>query len=141
MDEAAALKWFRLAAEQGFVAAQYNLAACYAEGRGVAKNDAEAATWFQRAAAANFPFAQYRLGLACRDGRGVAADPAEAYKWLLISSARVTQAAEARKELTAKLTEAEFEEGQRRAAQFRPKIVPGVSYLNPLDPVAELAHE
>ena len=37
-----AVKWFRLAAEQGDADAQYNLGYMYALGEGVAKNDQEA---------------------------------------------------------------------------------------------------
>ena len=46
-----AVKWYRLAADQGNVIAQYNLGVCYANGTGVAKNDAEAVKWYKKAAA------------------------------------------------------------------------------------------
>lgn len=33
-----AVKWYRKAAEQGYAGAQFELAGCYAEGKGVANN-------------------------------------------------------------------------------------------------------
>ena len=38
-DEAEAVRWFRLAAEQGHVVAQYDLGCSYRDGRGVAQDD------------------------------------------------------------------------------------------------------
>ena len=42
-----AAKWYCEAATQGHVNAQFNLAALYSTGRGVAKSDEEAMKWFQ----------------------------------------------------------------------------------------------
>ena len=50
-DAAEAVKWFRLAAEQGDDKAQYALGECYANGIGVIKDTAEAEKWFRLAAA------------------------------------------------------------------------------------------
>ena len=41
-DEAEAVKWYRLAAEQGLAMAQFNLGITYASGRGVIEDEAEA---------------------------------------------------------------------------------------------------
>ena len=49
-----AVKWYRLAAEQGLAAGQYGLGMCLADGVGVAKDMVEAVTWL-RAAAAHGP--------------------------------------------------------------------------------------
>ncbi len=48
-----AAKWYRMAAEQGFVRAQKNLGACYERGLGVPKSQAEADKWFHKAAEQN----------------------------------------------------------------------------------------
>ena len=45
-DDAEAVKWFRLAAEQGFATGQFHLGLMYENGRGVAQDDAEAVKWF-----------------------------------------------------------------------------------------------
>ena len=49
-DFPAAEKWFRKAAEQGDMEAQYFLGAMHAEGRGVPQNIEEAFTWYRKAA-------------------------------------------------------------------------------------------
>ena len=49
-DSAQAAKWFRKAAEQGQVQAQYNLGVCYHKGKGVAKDHVEAYAFFSLAA-------------------------------------------------------------------------------------------
>ena len=43
-------RWYRPAADQGFVSAQYNLARMYEEGRGSAIDIIEAAHWYRQAA-------------------------------------------------------------------------------------------
>ena len=43
-DEREAVKWFRKAAEQGHVSAQFNLANMYDSGKGIPENDREAGT-------------------------------------------------------------------------------------------------
>jgi TonB family protein len=53
----------------------------YAEGRGVAKDDAEAVKWYRRAADQSDARAQNHLGHMHADGRGIAKDDAEAVKW------------------------------------------------------------
>ncbi|MEG2063237.1 MAG: tetratricopeptide repeat protein, partial [Kiritimatiellia bacterium] len=50
-DEAEAVKWYRMAAEQGDASAQYNLGCCYRKGEGVARDEAEAVEWWRKAAA------------------------------------------------------------------------------------------
>jgi TPR repeat protein len=47
---AEALKWYRLAAEQGEAIAQYNLGYMYEYGRGVAKDYTQAMRWYRQAA-------------------------------------------------------------------------------------------
>ena len=61
-DDAEAVRWWRLAAAQGDVAAQYNLGVMCAVGDGVLKDDAEAVRWWRLAAAQGDVDAQYALG-------------------------------------------------------------------------------
>ena len=49
-DDAEAVRWYRLAAEQGYAGAQNNLGIMYATGRGVPEDDAEAVRWYRMAA-------------------------------------------------------------------------------------------
>ena len=48
-NDAEAVRWYRLAAEQGGADAQFNLGAMYAQGRGVAQDLAIAYAWILRA--------------------------------------------------------------------------------------------
>ena len=45
-----AVRWYRLAADQGHAGAQQNLGVTYSDGRGVSKNDTEAVRWYRLAA-------------------------------------------------------------------------------------------
>jgi len=55
------LKYYRLAADQGSSAAQYNLGLQYKNGEGAAKNLAEAKKWFTKAAEQGDEDAKARL--------------------------------------------------------------------------------
>jgi uncharacterized protein len=55
------VKWFRLAAVQGYVNAQTNLVDAHAKGQGVSKVYAEAVKWFHKAADQGFAPAQILL--------------------------------------------------------------------------------
>ena len=50
-DDTEAVRWFRLAAEQGLVDSQTNLAVAYSLGRGILKNYVIAYAWFNVASA------------------------------------------------------------------------------------------
>ena len=66
-DPAEAVRWCRLAAEQGYAVAQFNLGELYALGEGVPQDPAEAVRWFRLAAEQGYA-AQYALGV--RHGQG-----------------------------------------------------------------------
>lgn len=71
----------RHAAAKGDARAQFEVAARYAEGKGIPQDFAQAATWYQRAAAQGLAPAQYRLGALYERGLGVGADPGRARAW------------------------------------------------------------
>lgn len=71
----------RLAAAQGDVSAQFEVASRLAEGKGTDQDLIEAAQWYQRAASKGFPMAQFRLGTLYERGIGVKADPQRAQVW------------------------------------------------------------
>ena len=62
-DEAEAVRWYRLAAEQGDAAAQFNLGLMYANGEGVLKDEAEAVRWYRKAVEQGYAGAQLNLGV------------------------------------------------------------------------------
>ncbi len=80
-DYLKAIQVWRPLAQAGNAEAQYRLGVMYAEGRGVAPNDAEAALWFERAADQGEPMAQYNLGASYAEGTGVRKDMGAAAKW------------------------------------------------------------
>ena len=69
-------------AEKSDPDAEYQLAALYAHGYGVAKNEAEARKWLERAAQHGHVTAEYEFGIALRDGRGAVQDYARAVGWI-----------------------------------------------------------
>ena len=48
-DYSAAMKWYRMAADQEHANAQYNLGVMYYQGQGVPQNTSEALRWFHKA--------------------------------------------------------------------------------------------
>jgi localization factor PodJL len=75
------LRELQTRANQGVADAELLLGLKYADGDGVAANDAEAARWLERAAQKGEAIAQYRLGALYEKGLGVPADPAIAADW------------------------------------------------------------
>ncbi|MBX9585174.1 MAG: sel1 repeat family protein, partial [Gemmataceae bacterium] len=71
-DPAAAATHFRAAA--GHPGAMFNLAALFAQGRGVPQSFADAKAWYTRAAEAGNPDGLYQLGVMHEHGQGVPAD-------------------------------------------------------------------
>ena len=57
-DMAAAVEWYRKAADQNFAVAFYELAVCYENGEGVERNLDEALAWYQKALAGGIEEAQ-----------------------------------------------------------------------------------
>ena len=63
-DYKKAVKWFRLAAEQGFFLAQNNLGLMYATGQGITQDMVQAHKWFNLAAINGHPQAARNRGTA-----------------------------------------------------------------------------
>jgi TPR repeat protein len=85
-DVAAAVEWYRPAADRGDALGQNNLADSYLRGLGVAQSDELAAAWFQEAADQGHAGARIKLGFLYMTGRGVVIDPVAAYGWILAAS-------------------------------------------------------
>ena len=119
-DAAAAVAWYRRAAEQGDARAQYNLGGMYREGRGVPPDAAGAVAWYRRAAEQGHTRAQYNLGGMYAEGLGVPPDAVEALMWLTIAAARSTgaereQNVTARAAVAGRMTPTDVREAHRRA--------------------------
>jgi TPR repeat protein len=80
-DDKEAVRWYRLAADQGYSRAQFNLGMMYEYGVGVATDVKEAIRWDRLAAEQGNIDAQYRLGHIYFQGLGVPQDCKEAAHW------------------------------------------------------------
>ena len=85
-DHGQAVKWYRLAAAQGHVAAQFRLGVSYDLGQGVTQDYVEAIKWYRAAVAQGDAAAQNNLGSMYEYGLGVAQDYVEAVKWYQFSA-------------------------------------------------------
>ena len=85
-DYQEAIRWFRLAAEQGNVHAQFRLGDFLSSKGSIPQNYTEAAKWFRLAAEQGHAKAQSRLGCAYYNGYGVQQDYAEAARWCALAA-------------------------------------------------------
>ena len=92
-DYAAAVKWFRLAAEQGNAQAQFNLGLMYGNGQGVPQDYVQAHKWFNLAASQYPASEKERRDIAVKNRAFVAA----------------------------KMTPAQIAEAQKLASAWKPK--------------------
>ena len=76
------------AAGQGLTAAEFLLATCLDQGRGVNRDRVAAFHAFQRAASSGHAGAAFALGVQYRDGTAGRSDLVESYKWFTIAFER-----------------------------------------------------
>lgn len=87
-DDQEAVRYYRLAADQGNALAQYHLGYMYLAGRGVSQEDQEAARFFRLSADQGNACAQYELGCLYLKGYGVPQDGKEAMRFFLLAIAQ-----------------------------------------------------
>jgi len=85
-DYKEAVKWYRLASDQGQVNAQSNLGGMYANGQGVLQDYKEASNLYRLAADQGNADAQNYLGWLYANGKGVPQDYKEAAKWYRLAA-------------------------------------------------------
>ena len=81
-DYVEAVKWYRMAAEQGNADGQEALAECLLNGEGVAVDRVEAFRWYLTAAEQGNSNAQYMVSECYRNGYGTKKSPTKAAEWL-----------------------------------------------------------
>lgn len=87
VNQAEGAKWFRLAAEQGHVKAQFAFGCKQSIGDGVEKNTKEALQWLRSAAKQGIAGAQYWLGYMFFHGIfGVDKNRTEAIQWFQLAA-------------------------------------------------------
>ncbi|MGF0033024.1 hypothetical protein ACQRBN_08650 [Bariatricus sp. SGI.154] len=77
-----------IAAEGGYMEAQYGVATMYQAGQGTAVDDAEALKWFLKAAAQGHAESQFECGCMYEIGKGTQRDESEALRWFLRAAKR-----------------------------------------------------
>lgn len=73
-DYEQAVQWFKKAADQDNVEAQFNLGAMYHNGQGVSQDYEQTVEWFRKAADQGDVKSQIQLGMAYLNGHGVVQD-------------------------------------------------------------------
>ena len=87
-DKAEAACWYRKAAEQKNVRAQWRLGNMYASGDGVPQDKAEAAHWFHNMAKSGSVEAQWRISNIYASGEGLPKDTEKALDWCVTAVER-----------------------------------------------------
>jgi hypothetical protein len=120
LTEAARL--YRLAAEQGSVAGQYDLAYLYEQGSGVIRSEADAAKWYQLAAEGGDPLAQFDIGQRYLLGVGVPTNRVQAFKWLKLAAIQgQTDAGSLLQKLKSQMTSEESVHANQFVTEFIPR--------------------
>ena len=118
-DDAEAVRWYRLAAEQEYASAQRNVGIMYANGYGVAEDDAEAVRWYRLAAEQGYDRGQFNLGYMYERGEGVPEDAVIAYMWFNLSAAQGDEFAQNAKDaIVARMTREQVAEAQRLSREW-----------------------
>jgi TPR repeat protein len=117
--------WYRKAAEQGDVKAQYNIGQLYRHGCGVERDDGEASVWYRKAADQDYADAQHNFGLMYKNGLGVPRDNVRAYMWLDLAASKSTGGNQekftaSRDALAASMTPEQIAKAQRLAHEWVP---------------------
>ncbi|WCJ38520.1 F-box family protein [Euphorbia peplus] len=77
-----AIKWLTQASVAGHIRAQYQLALCFHQGRGVDQNLQDAAKWYLKAAAGGYVRAMYNVALCYSAGEGLSQNHRQSKKWM-----------------------------------------------------------
>jgi TPR repeat protein len=107
-----------LAAAQGNVFAQYNLALKYENGQGVVQDYAEAVRLYKLAAAQGNAEAQTNLGAMYTSGQGVVQDYIRAHMWFNLGAVKGYSTAVKNRDIVAKwMTSQQIAEAQKMARE------------------------
>jgi len=80
-DLSQSARWYEMAAQQGFVDSQFNLANMYMKGRGVERDVMQAVKWYRKAGELGDADAQRNLGWIYANGHGIEQNDTEAVVW------------------------------------------------------------
>ena len=118
---AVALKWYRMAAEQGDADAQTDLGIMYDNGFGVPQDYAAALKWYRKAAEQGYAEAQHNLGDMYANSYGVTQDYVQAHMWFNLAAAQDNETARENRDIVAKkMTPADLSKAQAMAREWKP---------------------
>jgi len=118
-NDAEAVRWLRMAAEQGQALAQFDMGELHRTGRGVAKDEVAAVNWFRRSAMQGNAFGQSNYGSAqCLGFGGLKPDKVSCAMWLNLSAAQGFQPEKLR-DLESRMTAQEIAEATRLAREWK----------------------
>ncbi len=126
-DYSEALRWYRLAAAQGYTDGQWHVGLMYKDGTGVPRDCAEAVKWHRMASDRGNAYAQFMLGVMYDDGNCVAKDLVLSYMWFSLSAAGMPPggphdlAVRSRDKLAAKMTATQLAESRRLVREWKPQ--------------------
>jgi TPR repeat protein len=121
-DEDEAFVWFLASAQQGFLPAQMTVAGYYETGGPIPRDIEEAIYWHERASEQDSINSQFRLYQIYRGTEDRPVDRVAAYQWLYIAAEKGHEGAkDLMPEVEAALSDAEYEEGRRRALAWLAK--------------------
>lgn len=136
-----AVKWYRLAADDGLPQAQSFLASILMVGKGeVPADHIEGFKWFKKAAMTGHDRSQMGVAISYYTGRGAPKDYVEAYAWanLAAASGKVERSKELREDIEAKLSPEQIAEGQQRSKELNKLINEEIDSLKKLQKAIEL---
>jgi hypothetical protein len=117
-DYKTAVKWYTLAAKQGFANAQSNLGLMYDQGLGVPQDYEIALKWYTLAAEQGNASAQYNLGVLYGKGHGVLQDNVHAHMWWNIAASNgIEQGGKSRDKVAKEMTDSQIEKAQELARE------------------------
>ncbi len=127
-DDQEALRWYRLAADQGYAQAQVAVGAYYFLGEILPEDFQEGVRLFRLAANQGSLEGQLALAWLYQEGMGVPQDLVYAYAWFNIAgSAPSEYALEEKNKVAQSLTKAQISEGQELSREIFRKIEATVS--------------
>ena len=115
-----AVRWYKLAADQGYADGQHNLGTMFEEGNGVLQDYVEAVKYYRMAASQGLAISQNSLGFMYWEGKGVTRDLLRAHMWMNLSASQGFDLSSGFREKIARtLSQDQVEVAQRMARECK----------------------
>jgi len=118
-----AVRWFRLAAENGHNEARFELACAFVMGQGAPRSHSDGARWMIPAAENGHAEAQRFLAIMYDEGIGVPQDHKLAYAWADVAVAGgITNAIDVKNTAATRMSSAELSQAQQQAEEWKKRL-------------------